>query len=142
MRILSLVLAAALAGCATLQSTDDPGGPSLGAPGQSVSLDDEFNGGAIAVAPGGEVTVDLVSAAGTPYEWVLLDKPAFLRLASSEKIAAPQPANGEIIVGGPITNRFVFQGTGTGTGRLRFVLRSVLRGRNVARTWTGTITMR
>jgi hypothetical protein len=134
LRFFALAAFAALSACATVQPTR--------APGQNVTVSDAFDGGAIAVAPGGIVNVELISAAGAPYEWVVVETPAFLRLASSEKIAAPQPANGEIIVGGPVTNRFVFQATGTGSGRLQLALRSFVGNRDVARTWTGTITVR
>ena len=142
MRVTGLAVLALLAGCTTIQPTDDPGGASLAAPGREVTLTDAFDGGAIAVARGGQVTVEVGSAAGTPYEWVVLEQPGFLRLASSEKIAAPQPANSEPIVGGPVTNRFVFQATGTGTGRIRLGLRSFVDNREIAQRWTGTITIR
>ncbi len=139
MRLFALAAFAALSACATVQPVD---GPATGAPGRNVTIGDGFDGGAIAVAPGGLLSVELISAAGAPYEWVVVETPAFLRLASSEKIAAPRPANGEPIVGGPVTNRFVFQATGTGSGRLQLALRSFVGNREVARTWTGTITIR
>lgn len=142
MRLFALAAIAALSACTTTQPTNRPGGDSIGAAGREVTVGDAFDGGAIAVAPGGTVNVELISAAGAPYEWVVVETPSFLRLASSEQIAAPQPANGEPIVGGPVTNRFVFQSIGTGTGRIRIALRSFVGDRAVARTWTGTITIR
>lgn len=142
MRLFALAAFAALSACTTMQATDDPGADSIAAPGREITLDQAFNGDVIAVARGGVVNVELISAAGAPYEWVVVETPSFLRLASSEKIAAPRPANGEMIVGGPVTNRFVFQATGTGTGRIRIALRSFVGDRQVAETWTGTITIR
>lgn len=140
-RLLAFSALALTASCMTTQPAGGSGG-SLTAPAGEITVSDAFDGSAIAVARGGTVKVELVSAAGAPFEWVVVDTPAFLRLTSSEKIAAPQPANGEPIVGGPVTNRFIFQATGTGTGRLRFALRSFVDNREVARHWTGTITIR
>ena len=131
-----------LAGCTTLQPTDDPGADTLAAPGSEVTISDEFNGRAIAVARGGRVTVELASAVGGPYEWVLVAQPTFPSLTSSETVREPQLADGEIVVGGSQINRFVFQSTGSGTGRLRFMLRNFVNNRQVARRWTGAITIR
>lgn len=142
MRMLVLAAFAALSGCATVSATGDTGGAATVAPAREVTVTNEQDGRAIAVAPGGVLKVELMSAAGTPYEWVVLETPAFLRLASSEKIATPQAANAEPIVGGPVTNRFVFQATGSGSGQLRLALRSFVGDREVARTWNGTITVR
>jgi hypothetical protein len=141
MRYLPLAALALLSACATLQPTDDPGGDSLAAPGREVTLSDEFDGKAIAVASGGVVNVELTSAAGAPYSWVLIDRPAFLRLVSTETVASPRPPDAPVIVGGPQVTRFTFQATASGTGRLRFALRNFVNNREVARRWTGAITI-
>ena len=73
---------------------------------------------------------------------MVTDTPAFLRLASNEQVAAPQRPGQPPIVGGPVTNRFVFQATGTGSGQLRLALRSIVGDRQVARTWAGTVIVR
>lgn len=128
-------LAVLVAGCATTE-------PISGAAARDVVVGETASGSTIAVAGGGTVTVELNSAAGTPYEWVVVETPSFLRLASSEKVAAAQPAGAPPIVGGPVTNRFVFQATGTGNGQLRLALRSFVGGREDARTWAGTVIVR
>jgi hypothetical protein len=73
---------------------------------------------------------------------VLIDQPNFLRLVSRERVDSLPPPDRQIIVGGPQVTRFTFQATGGGTGRLRFALRDSLNNREVARRWTGRVTIR
>jgi predicted secreted protein len=141
MRYLPLAALVLLAGCATLQPTDDPGGDSLAAAGSMVTLGDDFNGQAIAVASGGTINVELTSSAGTPYSWVVIDQPAFLQLVSTETVAAPRPPGQPPMAGGPQVTRFTFQATASGTGRLRLALRNFVNNQEVARSWTGAITV-
>lgn len=142
MRLLAFVPLALLAACATLQPTDDPGGDSLGAAGSNVTVSDAFDGRSIAVASGGVVNVELTSAAGAPFAWVLIDRPDFLRLVSTVQVNASRPEGDEPIVGGPQVTRFTFQATASGTGRLRFALRNFVNNREVAQRWSATITIR
>ena len=138
----SLLIFALLVGCTTAGPAESPRGSSLASPGSKVTLSAGFNGGSTVVARGGEVTVDLPSSAGTSYKWVIMARPRFLRLASQEMVPAPRFGAGEVMVGGPVTNRFVFRATESGTGKLEFGLQNFVNKSEVAERWSGTIIIR